>query len=100
MWQRWQSALRFSRAATVYLASTRQSQSKLPYQRGRSWFWTTKRPVARQAGGLAGSMSSGISMAVVAVDRVDGLDGALAARRRCGRLVSQCGKPEPSDART
>jgi len=27
-------------------------------------------------------------MAVVAVDRVDGLDGALAARGRCGRLVA------------
>ena len=42
----------------------------------------------RRSGG--GSMSSGISMAVVAVDRVDGLDGALLLAGAVGSLVSQC----------
>ena len=53
----------------------------------------------RWSGG--GSMSSGISMAVVAVDRVDGLD-----RRPCcspalwAVWFPSAGKLEPSDART
>ena len=67
---------------------------------GRSWF-PRKRPVARQAGGLAGdSRSSGISMGVVAVDRVEGLDGALLLAGAVGSLVSQCWETRASDART
>ena len=45
-------------------------------------------------------MSSGISMAVIAVDRVDGLDGALLLAGAVGSLVTSAEKPEPSDERT
>ena len=45
-------------------------------------------------------MSSGISMAVVAVDRADGLDGALLLAGAVGSLVSQCWETRASDART
>ncbi len=135
-----------SRAATVYLASTRWGRrcSLAPGQRrptwfslaerrsgatapamarrrccfvvgpasgagslqdGRSWFWAGGgRAKACSAPGRwsgGGSMSSGISMAVVAVDRVDGLD-----RRPCcspalwAVWFPSAGKLEPSDART